>query len=408
MRFKQFFKFGNYDWLGEYRTNSIISLCVQANPSLSEQIKQINPQIPLDVFHSCYLLNTTIQQEDQFLQQITEPILKDQELRKITVADDLISRFFSVKYVLRILEELDKEQKQKSDDSTIQQIVQMLQGYSHSDDDSQNPLEFHQVLQEVTEKAKERAKQETEIAKIYKGLKAGTGHTVTFGELLNLDFVVDIKKLYEIFKDIALEFTKAKAEELYGSFEGVKFGRDFRSLLLTAYMLPEELFWYRYATGTLPEIEIKTSEISEFTLVVDKSGSMNERNKTLWSRAIALALAKQAKKFNVNAKLIWFDERPFGLADLRKEFDKALDYILRLECDGGTSINKALEYADKEGIGTIVLITDGEDSVSYKPRRRLISVMVEGHNEELQKISDVYLKVQPDKSGILKLIQHIR
>ena len=220
-----------------------------------------------------------------------------------------------------------------------------------------------------------------------------------------MNFAVDIKELLKFFTDISVTFEKARKPSFYGSREGIRFGRDLTKVVPSALSMPDELFWYRYATGTLPIIETYSTELSEFILVVDKSGSMDDENKTLWSRAVALALAKQAKKGNVRSYLMFFDydvipEKPI---DLLKEFSKALDYILTLECDGGTSIDRALREADKYG-KTIILITDGEDSVSYKPNNKLITAMVEGENENLREISDVYLIVEPDTNGALRLL----
>jgi len=415
--FIKFFRFGSYDWLGEYRANAIKSLChstLKTSPNYSyeqqQTLEQLNLQIPLDIFHSCYLLNTTLDQQDQFLQQLTEPIIQDKELRQLTIADDLVSRFFSVKYVLAILEELQKQQQEAQDSGdsdkqqAIQQILQQLQGQGKGEQGQNQQMQ--QVLQEVTAKAKKQAKEETEKAKLYSGLKAGVGHDVTFGELLNLDFVVDIKQLLKLFREFDFSFTKTKKSSIYGIYDDIKFGNDLTKIMSQSLALPEELFWYYYATEQLPLVDTEVEEISEYTLVVDKSGSMkSNRNKTLWSRAVALVLAKQAKKHRVKAKLMFFDDQPFEVIDLGRDFNKALDYILKLECDGGTSIDGALKKADNEGIGTIILVTDGEDNVYYKPVRKLVSVMVEGNNEELRKISDDYLKVKLTKEGVLQLFQ---
>ncbi len=422
MNFIKFFKFGNYGWLGEYRANAIKSLCEQAFKSSDSyqnitihDINSLNPQIPLDVFHSCYLLNT-IHEQDEFLQQITEPILKDEELRNFTIADDLISRFFSVKYVLAILEELKKREQQEQDEKkrqAIQQLIQQMQtnqqiqqaGQQAQQVGEQVKQQMEQIIQEITKEAKKQAREEAEKAKLYTGLKAGVGHDASFGELLDLDFIVDIKQLLRMFKELDLNLTKTRKSSIFGIYDDIKFGSDLTRVMPQSYALPDELFWYYYATSQLPEIDTKTEEISENTLVVDKSGSMNSRNKTMWSRAVALVLAKQAKKNRVKGKLMFFDDTPFSIIDLQKEFNKALDHILRLRCSGGTSIDRALKKADIEGIGTIILITDGEDEVTYKPDRRLISVMVDGHNEDLREISERYLKVELDREGVIRIFE---
>ena len=427
--FFKFFKYGNYGWLGEYRANAIKSLCEQAFKSSGNyqnitiyDIDSLNPQIPLDVFHACYLLNTIHEAQDELLQRITEPILVDEELRNFTIADDLISRFFSVKYVLAILEELKEQEQQEQDEQkrqAIQQLIQQMQtnqqiqqsGQQAQQSQTQQQVgdqvkqQMEQIMQEVTKEAKKQAREEAEKAKLYTGLKAGVGHDVSFGELLDLDFIVDIRQLLRMFRDLDLNLTKTKKSSIFGIYDDIKFGNDLTRVMPQSYALPDELFWYYYATSQLPEIDTKTEKISEYTLVVDKSGSMDSRNKTMWSRAVALVLAKQAKKKRVKAKLMFFDDTPFSIIDLQNEFNKALDHILKLRCSGGTSIDRALKKADIEGIGTIILITDGEDEVTYKTDKRLISVMVDGHNEDLQKISERYLKVKLDKEGVISIFE---
>ena len=74
------FKYGNYGWLGEYRANTILSAIHKIKPDA-----QVEPVVPLDIFHACYLLNTRlVETPNPFLKEITEPIVKDEELRKIT------------------------------------------------------------------------------------------------------------------------------------------------------------------------------------------------------------------------------------------------------------------------------------------------------------------------------------
>ena len=388
---KGIFVYGNYDWLGEYRATEILNALKQ------KYNEECDPLFAIDVFHSCYLLNTKmIDDPNEFIKQVAEQIISNDFVRKITVMDDLVSRVFAVEFIHKLLQQLPQQYKQQVQGSEDQQ-----DSSSGSSDQGEQKDAVAEAIQEAVEHAKEKA----EEAKLYSGLKAGVGHSVTFGELLNLNFAVDIKELLKFFTNISVTFEKARKPSFYGSREGIRFGRDLTKVVPSALSMPDELFWYRYATGTLPVIETYSTELSEFILVVDKSGSMDDENKTLWSRAVALALAKQAKKGNVRSYLMFFDydvipEKPI---DLLKEFSKALDYILTLECDGGTSIDRALIEADKYG-KTIILITDGEDSVSYKPNNKLITAMVEGENENLREISDVYLIVEPDTNGALRLL----
>jgi uncharacterized protein with von Willebrand factor type A (vWA) domain len=412
---KGIFRYGNYGWLGDYRARSIISAVKRQAP----QMKIDDPLIPLEIFHSCYLLNTSLSRQDDPLVRLCEPILKDKELRKMTVAEDLISRVFAVKFLLT-LQKLQKRQqgqqgqqgqKGQQGDQGQQEFQQFLQQLSAGEGASEEQKKRAQEAKKLIEQAKEEAKKQAQQIKLYAGLKAGVGHRVTFGELLGLEeFVVDLSELLKLFKDISsIDFSKTLKECPLGSREGIKFGKDLSKVIPTALSLPDELFWYKFATGILPVVETKTAELEEFLLLVDKSLSMKERNKTLWSRAVALALAMHAKKGNLKCKLAFFDsdvypEKPIDLVD---DFDKALKVILSLRCEGGTSINTALKFGDRQA-KKIILVTDGEDdTVTYKPKCPVVSIMVEGNNDTLRKISEKYLKVRPDRSGALQLFEAI-
>lgn len=404
---KGIFRFGNYGWLGKYRANSILSITNQ-KLGVREPIN-INPLIPLDIFHACYLLNTKyVDNPNQFLKQITQPILKDEELRNMTIADDLLSRVFAVKFLIKFLEELEKQKySNKGLRNEIEQVIQNLGGKGRQSPSAFGRNKLNKVITDAAEKAKQDAKNYTKQAKIYGGLKAGVGHDVTFEELLNLDeFTVNIEELLRLFKEIDVAFNQHKYSSQFGIYSGIKFGRDLTKVIPSVMALPEELFWYKYATNTLPILDTTLIKTDKFILVVDKSGSMASKNKTLWSRAVALKLAKMARTERIDAKLIWFDYEPFGLTDLKREFDKALKYILTMRCTGGTSIDKALKEADKFNY-TIILITDGEDRVTYEPRNKLISVMIDGDNDTLKKVSSKYLSVTPTVNGAIKLLEEV-
>ncbi|RLI80448.1 hypothetical protein DRP04_08155 [Archaeoglobales archaeon] len=401
------FKYGNYTWLGEYRARAILSAAKKHG--LEEEIKDL--LIPLDIFHSCYLLNMTHRDVPEHLVRLCSPILEDKELRKVTVADDLISRVFAVKFLLALQEELGKKHQQEGEQKFGKGLESFFQQLVAEEKASEEQRKIAQEVKKLLEQAKEQAKEEAKQVKLYTGLKAGVGHRVTFGELLDLKFTVDLNELLRLFRSISsIGFTKALKPAPYESREGVKFGRELTKVVPTAFAWPEELFWYRFATGTLPMVETKATEISEFLLLIDKSGSMRRGNKTLWSRAVALTLAMLAKKRSLHCSMAFFDDSVCQREpiDLLRDFDKGLKWILTLKCKGGTSIDRALKFADKQTPEKVILITDGEDEVSYQPQKSVISVMIQGHNETLERISEQYFSVTPTPQGGLKLLKVIK
>jgi len=399
------FRYGNYGWLGEYRAKSILAIVEKAGFNVSN-VEQV---LPLDIFHACYLLNTSLIDNPRAdLVEIVNPIINDEELRKLTVADDMISRVFAAKFLIELLKRLEQLQGSNGQNGMdLQSLCNALHNRGAKDNTDNK---WVNGVREAIVKAKEEAKRHAKNAKLYSGLKAGIGHNVTFGELLDLNFAVDLESLVKMFREVNIAWAQAMKTSVAGSYEGIKFGRDLARVAPSALALPDELFWYRFATSTLPIIETKEAELERFILVVDKSGSMDNRNKTLWSRAVALALARQAKLGSVKAKLLFFDYGvyPSEPIDLLERFDEALKVILTLKCSGGTSIDTALMEADKLDGYTIVLITDGEDKVTYKPRNKLISVMIDGDNKALKDMSTAYLKAEPTREGALKLFEAMK
>ncbi|RLG72853.1 MAG: hypothetical protein DRO23_09835 [Thermoprotei archaeon] len=143
--------------------------------------------------------------------------------------------------------------------------------------------------------------------------------------------------------------------------------------------------------------------------VVHNSGSMIGK-KTIWARAIALALFKQSREENREFYLRFFDYMPHELIRVRrrarpKEIQELFMSLLTIISSGGTWIAKAIDTACRdiiknrvEGVSTIVLITDGIDAVHEdtvksfleEANAELITVMIGGLNETLRRVSKKY------------------
>jgi len=390
---KGIFVFGNYGWLGEYRA-AVIKAALEKHVGREVRVK---PLVPLDIFHAAYLfLTDRVENPDPVLAEITKPIVENAELRSYTAGRDLVSRAFAVKFLAEFLKKLEEEAEKRGIPGD-RSVEQALSGGAGGD------RGFLEAVSAAAERAAEKAKEDARKMALFHGLAAGVGHSVVLDEMLNLDFAVDPAALLRLFREIEVPFSKHRFTSPFGERGGYRLGRDLARLAPSAAALPDDLFWYRFATSTLPLVDTEASRLDDFVMVVDKSGSMSG-DKTLWSRAVALALMKAAVEGRVRAKLIFFDDTPMEPIDLRAERKRALETILRLRCSGGTSIDRALEAAD--GLArTIVLITDGEDSVSYKPSSRLISVMILGDNPALREVSDRYLSVEPTKGGALRVLE---
>ena len=162
------------------------------------------------------------------------------------------------------------------------------------------------------------------------------------------------------------------------------------------FALPEELFLRRLETGFLSK-EMLNVEEGTYYVLLDVSGSMRGE-KIVWAKSVAMALHKIAMKKGSAYILRTFND---GVSKAIDDPVDVVEYLLRAECGGGTNIDLALATAIDDRPDTIVLITDGKDRVSDwrgtmdEREIELISVMIGGHNEELRRISDRYMRVEP-------------
>jgi hypothetical protein len=184
--------------------------------------------------------------------------------------------------------------------------------------------------------------------------------------------------------------------------------------------LPDEVFYAKLAGSGLLAREKLTVREGAIYMLLDKSGSM-EGEKTVWARSVALALLALARRKRTRFLLRFFDTYVYDLVS-DEEPGQLLNMILKTKSNGGTSIDGALRAAIKDlrerGLSkytnTIILVTDGEDTVTTKREElqavsaRLVSVMIQGDNDTLRAISDQYLKARLSEHGALRLIEVVR
>jgi uncharacterized protein with von Willebrand factor type A (vWA) domain len=189
--------------------------------------------------------------------------------------------------------------------------------------------------------------------------------------------------------------------------------------------LPDEVFYYKLANSGLLAREKVTVREGAFYVLLDKSGSMAERGKFTWASATALALLKLARAKGRRFYARLFDYRVYQLLDDSDPLRLSQELLTTMP-DGGTSIDSALRTALRdlaegglaEKTNTIIIITDGEDTVTVKPEefRRvnatLVAVMVRGLNEKLEELARAtggrYMKVEPTREGTLRVVDAVR
>ncbi|WP_337859931.1 hypothetical protein [Ferroplasma sp.] len=215
--------------------------------------------------------------------------------------------------------------------------------------------------------------------------------------------------------DIMPRYTKRmKAFSNTGELAGYYKTRHISNVLSRELAMPDEIFYSKIINGFTGKEKRLVSQGSYYVLL-DKSGSMYEGDKTLWSRSVALALFRISKNRGRKYFFRFFDNKPHDLLNTPFEI---VENILTVEANKGTCIECALKTAlmDIENekmadeTNTIILITDGEDKVKMDDyfkkeyNTKLITVMINGYNEGLKKISSSYMNARLNESGALELL----
>jgi len=239
---------------------------------------------------------------------------------------------------------------------------------------------------------------------------------------------VDIKviELAGKIADFMPRFTKLKKQkdEHGDELAGYRLTKKLEKALPRELAMPDELFYYKLASSGFIAKEKQTVKEGAFYVVIDKSGSM-AGEKTVWARAVALALLKLAREKKRRFFMRFFDYDVYDLLS-DNSFQQLLTAILTIKSDGGTSIDSALRTALRdltekklmEQTNTVIIITDGEDTVTLKPEEfkkvnaNLVAVMIQGYNETLKKIAEAtggkYMKTTLTEDGALKLLEEVR
>ena len=215
--------------------------------------------------------------------------------------------------------------------------------------------------------------------------------------------------------DIMPRYTKKmRAFSNTGELAGYYKTRHISNVLSRELAMPDEIFYSKIINGFTGK-EKRLLSPGAYYVLLDKSGSMYEGDKTLWSRSVALALFRISKNKGRKYFFRFFDNKPHDL--LNSPFD-IVENILTVEANKGTCIECALKTALRDlqdgkmasETNTIIIITDGEDKVNMQDyfrkenETKLITVMINGYNEGLKKISTTYMDAKLSQSWALELL----
>jgi len=432
--------------------------------SLFETVPQFKV-IATDSYFTHYsvvpLLRST-RNPDQLLEKVRES-MKDymnsrryREIKILTTLNDELSKIYSLalikSLIMRIRDELIRRNKgdlldklqQKMEELMDQQGIDAVTSGNYQPDAETQQI-INQVVQEINNNvdvagvfhdavidAKIATENAKEIEKLVGGNKAGK-EAGTFNKLLKLTLEtlwdVEFRTVINTAGKIAdsmpqfVSITKERdkhGDELYG----YRTTRKPWEALAKELALPDDVFEAKLISNGLLASEKVISKEGAYYVIIDKSGSMSGQ-KTVWARSVALAIFKLAQRKHRKFFLRFFDVNVYPSdAPITDPYD-ALDHILSINPDGGTSIDNALRTAVEDikerklsdYTNTVIIISDGEDTVFTpaeelkKNNIQLVAVMIKGHNNTLaelaRKTGGKYLKAELDKEGALKVVEEV-
>jgi len=395
------YRHGNYDWLGEVRVEKIAE-------ALRARHRELYPewhQLALEIFHSLYLLNTELSdrvEQDEHLKALaeaTKPLREDRELRSLTVLDEFTSIMVAAEILDAIYHRLDRPRGP---------------ALGHGACPFGKPSDVADAIAKVLRRVREEAEKMKRASTIIGGLWASkVGHQLDFSAKVKLAellsrYPVFTRTLLEAIKTVRSEPGTAGGTVEFSGYKKMESYSEAARARVVEHAYPETMFLKRLAAK---ELDVRRYDEGQrgrkrrFIVMIDKSGSM-AGEKMEWAKAVAASLLLASDTDDV--MVAFFDTDPYpenGPFRLSEDFVKTLEKVLSVGAGGGTSIDRALEYADRHAPGyTTVLVTDGEDRVTYRPKNRLVTVFIRGGNEELRKMSEKYIEARELRGKVAEQI----
>ncbi len=387
----------------------------------------INVNLAIDVFYALYLpypilkpsSNIPLELERNYF--IIDSLMGSNdfwEVRKYSIAKRTLSTLVSASLMENLINEIQQEGQERSD----------------SRGSSMDYRSFNNAVRRAVKNTVDEALNLRKLEKLLgKGMEAGEGVRMDLiedgSEVIQLARSTDVRELLnyvtlipEVGKKVKRKYVKFSR----GEFRGYELGDSLERVVPTELALPRVYFNIKFIESklllydkVLPKVE------GPIYLLTDKSGSM-DGEKIKWAKATSIALFTKARKERRDFYLRFFDSSPHSLNIIPRnvkasEITKFIKYISKVGGSGGTDITKAITTACDDiidsrtkGVTDIVLITDGEDTLAeYAIRRnlrksstRLITVMINGENRDLRRLSNAYLRaLHLNEEEILKVVE---
>ncbi|MCI4396104.1 MAG: hypothetical protein JHC28_00900 [Thermoprotei archaeon] len=373
--------------------------------------------------------------------------------RSITELDEETSLIFAATFLKSLLEELSSQGKGKEkqseelvedetkngeskDNTNESKTNNQNESFDQSADDNENDKKFTNSkekdnfnVKDFEEKVSEAISQATAYATAAKQLKSSglsSGSSREKGDIKKLlrlaEVVISVKESREVLElfrkleDLSPRTVHIdKKQSVYGEeVGGYSRTKNFERAAPREFALAEELLLSKYTSEGLLTLEKEVGSKGIVYILLDKSGSMIG-NKLVWSRSVALFLLRLGKLNGMELLMRMFDSEPHPYDKPLRSFSDMVELVLTVSPNGGTDIKNALNVAieDLRKIrgkrnSFVFLITDGEDRFTFQKNAgwkgiSLFSIMVEGDNEVLKAISDLYLKTGLTLEGALAI-----
>lgn len=438
---------GELDAVKLYRGGKIISTARKL--FIGPIPESITPELAVDVFYTFYYPVPTLDEEALedlelggedmvFRAKVLDKLLMSPNLwraKPYTTADSLTSVVAAASFVEKLAKLLSRMERGRST-SSCDMSDKSDKGPSQSEGSQQGRDE--EMLSEAVEKALEAAEKDAEAAKSLKQLLStmGAGDTSVLAFDENFDIILrlaretDITRILENvegLKEIVRRRSRREARSPRGWVDGLEYGSDLERLHYSQLILPEEYFWASYSNSKLLLYrKVLDSTMGPIYVLLDKSGSMVGA-KIDWARAVAIALFRRSIRENRRFSARFFDSITYPALHLKpgskpRDFLELVKYLASVKAGGGTDITTAIKTASEdiaktprgeERISDIVLITDGEDRINSEVveqslRRagaRLHTVVIQGHNPYLKRMSYRYMSVKKlESKEALKIV----
>ncbi|MEB3817016.1 MAG: VWA domain-containing protein [Desulfurococcales archaeon] len=421
---------GQIDSIRAYKGSKIISIA-ESLAGRDFEGTPINVPLAVDIFYSFFLPVPAIDYE------LIENNLRDDKdlMFRVAVVSSLLSnkKFEHVK----ALTTADSSTSVVAAASFIERLSRLL-SQQNAAPGKEGEKGGEESISRLVDTALEQVEHDARVAKDIKSLvartAAGSSSMLAYGdnpeEILRLARNTNVERILKIVLGIKIAFTpqsKIMRRHTRGWLGGVEYGSDLERLHYSQLALPEEVFLAHLADSKLLlyEKELPASRGPIYVLL-DKSGSMIGE-KIDWARAVAVALLEKSAKENRPFYARFFDSTVYPLMKVRRisnpsDVIQTLKYLATVKAGGGTNITGALLAAMddiasgnlKDRVSDIIIITDGEDRVDVdqvlrgmsRVDVRLISVMIQGHNNYLKRLSDKYLTVKRlGKESVLEVVE---